>query len=174
MHGIRLRERVTCTHYHHCTGIGHHENNLPLCRGSTDSGGQSASQANVPITLFIRDICCLRPGVPGYTDNITIKSLVGRYLEHSRVFVFGKYTRSRMFIGSGDLLNRNTNRRIEVFAEVRTDTTCRQLDFILSVLLADTWQMRSDGSYEHCQKESTRIDSHPILQKQFTPPQVPE
>ena len=136
-----------------------------------------ASQANVPITLFIRGICCLRPGVPGYTDNITIKSLVGRYLEHSRIFVFGKNTRSRMFIGSGDLLNRNTNRRIEVFAEVRTDTTRRQLDFILSALLADTansWQMRSDGSYEHCQKESTRIDSHQILQKQFTPPQVPD
>ena len=67
----------------------------------------ACSQAGVKIELFIRGICCLRPGVPGMTENITVKSVVGRWLEHSRVYQFGEGDEARLFVGSGDLLNRN-------------------------------------------------------------------
>lgn len=80
-----------------------------------------ASQAGVKIEMVIRGICCLCPGVEGYSDNIRIKSIVGRYLEHSRIFIFGAdEDTQRIFMGSGDLLNRNTRRRVEVFTEVKS------------------------------------------------------
>ena len=108
------------------------------------------SQAGVQVELYIRGICCLRPGIPGKTDNIVIKSVVGRWLEHSRIYKFGEGDEARMFIGSGDLLNRNLERRVEAFIEVTTPDTREQIDVILDAFRNDFEKSRtmlSDGTY---------------------------
>ena len=110
----------------------------------------ACSQAGVQIELFIRGICCLRPGVPGKTDNITVSSVVGRWLEHSRIYCFGEGEDERIFIGSGDLLNRNLEHRVEAFAEIRTEDTREQIHTILNALRNDREKsriMQPDGSY---------------------------
>ena len=108
------------------------------------------SQAGVKVELFIRGICCLRPGIPGKTDNIVVKSVVGRWLEHSRIYSFGEGEEQRLFIGSGDLLNRNLERRVEAFMEVVTPETRTQINTVLDALRNDrekSRRMLSDGSY---------------------------
>ena len=108
------------------------------------------SQAGVKIELFIRGICSLRPGVPGLTDNITVSGVIGRWLEHSRIYSFGEGADQRLFIGSGDLLNRNLERRVEAFIEAVTPDTRDQLNEILDALRADrekSWEMQPDGVY---------------------------
>ena len=108
------------------------------------------SQAGVQVELFIRGICCLRPGVPGKTDNIKVTSVVGRWLEHSRIYSFGTGEEERLFIGSGDLLNRNLERRVEAFIEVTTPDTRAQIRRILDALRSDREKSRTmqpDGSY---------------------------
>ena len=108
------------------------------------------SQAGVQVELFIRGICCLRPGIPGKTENITVKSVVGRWLEHSRVYCFGEGEDEKLFIGSGDLLNRNLERRVEAFVEIRTPETREQIHEILNALREDREKSRTmqpDGSY---------------------------
>ena len=108
------------------------------------------SQAGVRVELFIRGICSLRPGVPGLTDNIAVSSVIGRWLEHSRIYSFGEGEDQRLFIGSGDLLNRNLERRVEAFIEAVTPDTREQLNAILDALRADrekSWQMQPDGAY---------------------------
>ena len=109
------------------------------------------SKAGVRIELFIRGICCLKPGIPGQTENIVIKSVVGRWLEHSRIFCFGEGEDERMFIGSGDLLNRNLERRVEAFIEVKTEETKTQVREILNAFREDKEKarvMQPDGSYK--------------------------
>ena len=108
------------------------------------------SQAGVKVELFIRGICSLRPGVPGFTENITVTSVIGRWLEHSRIYSFGEGPDQRLFIGSGDLLNRNVERRVEAFMEAVTPDTREQLNVILDALRNDRekgWQMLPDGRY---------------------------
>ena len=108
------------------------------------------SQAGVKVELFIRGICSLRPGVPGMTENITVKSVVGRWLEHSRIYSFGEGDEQRLFIGSGDLLTRNLDRRVEAFVEAVTPDTREQLNVILDALRRDrekSRRMLPDGSY---------------------------
>ena len=108
------------------------------------------SQAGVRVELFIRGICSLRPGVPGITENISVVSVVGRWLEHSRIYSFGEGPDQRLFIGSGDLLNRNLERRVEAFMEAVTPDTREQLNVILDALRNDRekgWRMLSDGTY---------------------------
>ena len=108
------------------------------------------SQAGVKIELFIRGICSLRPGVPGKTENITVTSVVGRWLEHSRIYSFGEGEEQRLFIGSGDLLSRNLERRVEAFMEVVTPDTREQINTVLDALRNDrekSRRMLPDGSY---------------------------
>lgn len=108
------------------------------------------SQAGVKIELDIRGICCLRPGIPGISDNITIRSTIGRWLEHSRIYVFGEGKDAKMIIGSGDLMNRNLERRVEGFLPVKDPDTRRQIEKILQTYHEDGdlgWIMHSDGSY---------------------------
>ena len=108
------------------------------------------SQAGVKVELFVRGICSLRPGVPGLTENITVSSVVGRWLEHSRIYSFGEGEEQRLFIGSGDLLNRNLERRVEAFMEVVTPDTREQINRVLDALREDkekSSRMLPDGSY---------------------------
>ena len=133
-----------------------------------------ASQAGVKVEMVIRGICCLCPGVPGYTDNIRIKSIVGRYLEHSRIFIFGTGEQQRIFMGSGDLLNRNTRRRVEVFAEVRNGDPRREILHLVDAIRMDNqnaWEMLSDGSYVKDNSDHAEpLDSHTYLHHYFEKP----
>lgn len=133
-----------------------------------------ASQAGVKIKMVIRGICCLRPGVEGYTENIQVHSVVGRYLEHSRVFVFGTGERQRIFIGSGDLLNRNTMRRVEIFIEIKDPGVREQVLTVMEMLDKDTlkaWEMLLDGSYrKERSPEQPALDSQMALAEYFAKP----
>ncbi len=120
-----------------------------------------ASQAGVKIELFVRGICCIRPGVEGFTENITVRSVVGRLLEHSRIFVFGEGARQTIYIGSGDLLERNTRRRVEAFIRVRTEKTKADVLHVMEAFRRDNvkaWVMNPDGSYV----KPERGDAKPI------------
>lgn len=136
-----------------------------------------ASQAGVVINMCVRGICCICPHVPGYTDNITIHSIVGRYLEHSRLFVFGKAARERIYMGSGDLLNRNTRRRVEVFTEIKKENTKNDIHKMIEVIWLDncnSWEMLSDGSYQRVTNQlQETLDSHTYLHQYFSVPLAP-
>ena len=110
-----------------------------------------ASAAGANIDLIVRGICCLRPGVPGLSDNIRVRSVVGRYLEHSRIFAFGERGEERRYIiGSADLMPRNLDRRVEAMAPVDDPELQSRLQEILDVNLADdtlAWQLAGDGSW---------------------------
>lgn len=109
------------------------------------------SKAGVKIELFIRGICCLKPGLAGYTDNIVVKSIVGRYLEHSRIYIFGTGEDRKIYVGSGDLLSRNTERRVEAFIEVKSKEIKGDVLEIMDAFRSDvdnSWIMQPDGSYQ--------------------------
>ncbi len=109
-----------------------------------------ASEAGVEVELFVRGICCLRPGVPGRTEHISVRSIIGRYLEHERIFVFGRADAQEVFIGSGDLLERNTMRRIEAFTAVTDPNARAEVLEVFSAMRRDNrqaWIMQPDGSY---------------------------
>ena len=128
------------------------------------------SQAGVPVELFVRGICCLRPGVPGCTETVTVRSVVGRYLEHSRIFVFGTGAQAQIYIGSGDLLNRNTRRRVEAFIPVTTEDTRRQVLEVMDAFRCDREKgsiMLADGSYIR-EKNGRGTSSQERLWKYFS------
>ena len=109
-----------------------------------------ASEAGTEVELFVRGICCLRPGVPGRTEHISVRSIIGRYLEHERIFAFGRGEAQEVFIGSGDLLERNTMRRIEAFTAVTDPNARAEVLEVLSAMRRDNrqaWIMQPDGSY---------------------------
>jgi polyphosphate kinase len=109
-----------------------------------------ASAAGASIDLIVRGICCLRPGVPGLSENIRVRSIVGRYLEHSRLYRFGAGAEATYLIGSADLMRRNLDRRVEVLAPVRDPALRARLDEVIEVLLADdelAWELLPDGTW---------------------------
>ncbi|MHC4923861.1 MAG: polyphosphate kinase 1 [Planctomycetota bacterium] len=110
-----------------------------------------AAAAGVKVDLVIRDTCRLRPGIPGLSENVTVVSVVGRFLEHSRIYYFRNGGEEEYFIGSADCMRRNLDSRVEVLAPVEDKAHQRRLRFMLDTQMADrrsAWQMRADGSYE--------------------------
>jgi polyphosphate kinase len=110
-----------------------------------------ASQAGVAVDMVVRGVCCLRPGIPGISDRIKVRSIVGQFLEHSRIYYFENGGSPEVYIGSADLMERNLDRRVEVLSPI-LDASIRQLirDAVLEVLLSDTdraWELQTDGSY---------------------------
>ena len=110
-----------------------------------------ASAAGVTIDLVVRGVCCLRPGVPGVSDNIRVTSIVGRFLEHERVFQFGVAGEEQMFMSSADWMPRNLDRRVEVMFPVEAPALREQVRHeVIEPALADTayaYDMHADGSY---------------------------
>lgn len=96
-----------------------------------------ASQAGVKIEMIVRGICCLIPGVKGYTENITVVSIVGRFLEHSRIYRFGTKERENVYLASADFMTRNTLRRVEVAAPVLDERLKNQLDWMFETMMKD-------------------------------------
>ena len=119
-----------------------------------------ASQAGVKIDLLVRGICCLRPGIKGISDNIRVISIVGRFLEHSRVFYFHNAGKEEIYLGSADLMPRNINRRVEVLFPVKDQKLIRYLhDEMLQTCLADNVKgrlMQADGSYVRLKADSKK------------------
>ena len=114
-----------------------------------------ASRAGVKIELVVRGICCLIPGVPGETENIRVISIVGRFLEHSRIYIFGKDERRRVYISSADFMTRNTERRVEVAAPVLDKALADRVCDIFSICMKDNVKARelmSDGQYRRVQQ----------------------
>lgn len=109
-----------------------------------------ASQAGVKIDMVIRGICCLIPGVQGYTENISVRSIVGRFLEHSRIYIFGVKENARVYIASADFMTRNTLRRVEVAAPIENEKLKKLLLDMFDVMLRDNQKARvelSDTTY---------------------------
>lgn len=112
---------------------------------------REASMAGVKIEMIIRGICCLLPGVPGETENIEVTSIVGRYLEHARIYCFGRGDDAKMYISSADLMTRNLNRRVEVACPVYDPEAREMIRKILEIQLSDNVKasfMQPDGSYK--------------------------
>ena len=100
--------------------------------------------------LIVRGICCLVPGVPGKTDHITVTSIVGEFLEHSRIYCFGEGALRQMYLSSADIMTRNQERRVEIACPIRSPEIRRRLHEILDAMLADTVKARvllPDGTY---------------------------
>lgn len=125
-----------------------------------------ASQAGIRVDLLVRGLCCLRPGIPGVSENITVKSVIGRFLEHARVYYFRNGGREEVYLGSADLMPRNLNRRVEVLFPVKdTKLVSRLRDEILEVYLADSvnaYELHEDGLYHRPPRSETAggTDSH--------------
>lgn len=121
-----------------------------------------ASQAGVKIDLVVRGICCIIPQVEGYTDNITVRSIVGRFLEHSRIFIFGKDGKEqKIYIGSADYMSRNTIRRVEVAAPVEDEKLKKRIREMFGVLMHDNVKariMQNDGTYIRAERSENEED----------------
>ena len=118
---------------------------------------REASCAGVTVEMIVRGICCLLPGVPGHTENITVTSIVGRFLEHSRIYVFGRGDKEKMYISSADLMTRNTERRVEIACPIDDPAVRTRLHDILYAMQHDTVKARvlqPDGTY--CKKPAVQ------------------
>lgn len=125
-----------------------------------------ASQAGVPIDMIVRGICCLVPGVEGKTENIRVISIVGRFLEHSRIYIFGSRDRAKYYIGSADFMTRNTVKRVEVAAPVYSEQLKTRIRGIFDLMLSDNKKARQEsakGKYALVKYEGEPVNSQERL-----------
>jgi polyphosphate kinase len=124
-----------------------------------------ASQAGVQIDLLVRAICALRPGVPGLSESITVHSILGRFLEHSRIYYFANGGDNEVYIGSADMMHRNLDRRVETLVNVEAPDMKRRLLRVLEIGMADrcfAWTLDSHGTWSPVPRE----DDEPALSLQ--------
>lgn len=137
-----------------------------------------ASCAGVQVQLILRGICCLRPGIPGKTENIHVTSIVGRYLEHARIYCFGRGAEAKLLIASADLMTRNLNRRVEIACPVRDPKIRQMLMLILNTELADNVKassLQADGSYYRKSSTLSHNDSQAyFMEHSLHEPEAPE
>src|SRR6185369_8719529 len=127
-----------------------------------------ASQAGVEIDLIVRGICCLRPGIPGVSDRIRVISIVGRFLEHSRLWHFSNGGAEEFYLGSSDWMPRNFDRRVEAVAPVDSPALHQRLRALLATYLADNrqaWRLGADGHWTRSEPEGQVRASHELLQR---------
>ncbi len=125
-----------------------------------------ASQAGVQIEMVVRGICCLQTGIPGYTDNIRVISIVGRYLEHSRIYIFGTGDREEVYISSADFMTRNTLRRVEVAVPILDRELRERAKEMFGLMLSDNVKARelgADGIYRKMNPADTSLNSQEVL-----------
>lgn len=125
-----------------------------------------ASQAGVKIEMIVRGICCLIPGIKGYTENITVVSIVGRFLEHSRIYRFGMGDREKVYIASADFMTRNTVRRVEVAAPILDPELRTRLDEMFDVMMKDDEkgkQLTAKGTYMDRDLQEVKLDSQELF-----------
>ncbi|WP_282923831.1 polyphosphate kinase 1 [Mediterraneibacter massiliensis] len=128
-----------------------------------------ASQAGVRIDLIVRGICCILPGIPGKTENLRVTSIVGRYLEHPRVFVFGSGEAANVYIGSADMMTRNTEKRVEIACPIYDKDIKKRLIRNLNIMLSDNVkarEMTSDGTYRKKKGDERAVNSQEIFMKE--------
>lgn len=128
-----------------------------------------ASQAGVKIDMVIRGICCLIPGIKGKTENIQVRSIVGRFLEHSRIYIFGTQEREKVYIASADFMTRNTLRRVEVAAPIYDKDLKMQLEEMFITMLSDNQKARQEdsrGNYEIAEAQETPLNSQEFFYEQ--------
>ena len=136
-----------------------------------------ASNAGVKVDLIVRGICCILPGVKGYTENLRVTSIVGRYLEHPRIFLFGTGADQKIYIGSADMMTRNTEKRVEVACPVYDETIRKQLTHMLKIMLADNVkarELKSDGNYYMKEKGTSKVNSQEYFMREAITVRHPE
>ena len=125
-----------------------------------------ASKAGVKIEMIIRGICCLQPGISNLTENIHIISIVGRYLEHSRFYIFGKEEREKIYIASADFMTRNTVRRVEVAAPIYDERLKLRIKEMFGFMLSDNVkarELKANGVYEKVVQGETPLNSQELF-----------
>ena len=130
-----------------------------------------ASQAGVKIDMIVRGICCIIPNVKGLTENIRVISIVGRYLEHSRIYIFGKEENQKVYISSADLMTRNLERRVEVAAPVLDDKIKKTILSMFNIMLSDNVkasQLLNDGGYKRVKNKEIKMNSQEYFFKKLT------
>ena len=136
-----------------------------------------ASNAGVKVDLIVRGICCILPGVKGYTENLRVTSIVGRYLEHPRIFLFGTGADQKIYIGSADMMTRNTEKRVEVACPVYDETIRKQLTHMLKIMLADNVkarELKSDDKYYMKEKGTSKVNSQEYFMREAITVRHPE
>ena len=136
-----------------------------------------ASNAGVKVDLIVRGICCILPGVKGSTENLHVTSIVGRYLEHPRIFLFGTGADQKIYIGSADMMTRNTEKRVEVACPVYDETIRKQLTHMLKIMLADNVkarELKSDGKYYMKEKGTSKVNSQEYFMREAITVRHPE
>jgi polyphosphate kinase len=131
-----------------------------------------ASQAGVKIDLIVRGMCCLKPGIEGLSENIKVVSIIGRFLEHSRIYYFFNGGNEQVLIGSADWMTRNLDRRVEAIVPVEDPDIAKDLHEILGIMLADnrqSWELQSNGSYIQRQAPAggETISTHKIMMEMY-------
>ena len=136
-----------------------------------------ASNAGVKVDLIVCGICCILPGVKGYTENLRVTSIVGRYLEHPRIFLFGTGADQKIYIGSADMMTRNTEKRVEVACPVYDETIRKQLAHMLKIMLTDNVkarELKSDGKYYMKEKGTSKVNSQEYFMREAITVRHPE
>lgn len=128
-----------------------------------------ASRAGVEVDLLVRGICCILPGVKGYTDHVRVTSIVGRFLEHPRIFIFGRGSSEKMYIGSADMMTRNTEKRVEVACPVYDPEVRERLNHMIHVMLEDNVKARaldSSGNYQKKEQTGQPVDAQEVFMQE--------